>query len=51
MWPWIAKEDIVDIDDEFLFCLGNLATSANQWFFGAHNFNAYCEAERLPDKK
>ena len=49
--PEIAKEDIVDIDDEFLFCLGNLATSANQWFFGAHNFNAYCEAERLPDKK
>ena len=28
--PEIPKEDIVDIDDEFLFCLGNLATSANQ---------------------
>ena len=34
--PEIAAEDIVDIDDEFLFCLGNLVTNAIQAFLGAH---------------
>ena len=29
----IATENIVDVDDEFLFCLGNLATNAIQAFF------------------
>ena len=32
--PEIATEDIIDFDDEFLFCLGNLATI--QAFVGAH---------------
>ena len=34
--PEIAAEDIVDIDDEFLFCLDNLVTNAIQAFLGAH---------------
>ena len=34
--PEIATEDIVDIDDDILFCLGNLATNAIQTFLGAH---------------
>ena len=29
-YPEIATEDIVDVDDEFLFCFGNLATNAIQ---------------------
>ena len=49
--PEIAAEDIVDIDNEFLFCLGNLATNAIQVFLGAHECNAYCEAVNLPDKE
>ena len=32
--PEIATEDIIDVDDEFLFCLGNLATI--QEFAGAY---------------
>ena len=48
--PEIATEDIVDIDDEFLFCLGNLAINAIQAFLGAHECNAYCEAVNIPDK-
>ena len=47
----IATENIVDVDDEFLFCLGNLATNAIQAFFGTHECNAYCEAVNLPDKE
>ena len=49
--PEIATEHIVDIDDEFLFCLGNLATNAIQAFLGAHECNAYCEAVNIPDKE
>ena len=49
--PEIATEDVVDIDDEFLFCLGNLATNTIQAFLGAHECNAYCEAVNLPDKE
>ena len=48
--PEIATEDIVDIDDEFLLCLGNLANNVIQEFLGAHECNAYCEAVNLPDK-
>ena len=48
--PEIATEDIVDIDDEFLFCLGNLAINAIQAFLCAHECNAYCEAVNIPDK-
>ena len=40
----IDTEDIVDIEKEFLFCLGNLATNAIQAFLGAPECNAYCEA-------
>ena len=47
--PEIATEDIVDIDDELLFCLSNLATNAIQAFLGAHECNAYCEAVNIPD--
>ena len=47
----IARKDTLDIDDEFLFCLGNLATNAIQEFLGAHECNAYCEAVNLPDKE
>ena len=49
--PEIAIEHIVNIDDEFLFCLANLATNAIQAFFGAHECNAYCEAVTIPDKE
>ena len=49
--PEIAIEHIVNIDDEFLFCLGNLATNAIQAFFGAHECNANCEAVNIPDKE
>ena len=49
--PEIATEDMVDIDDEFLFCLVNLATSAIQAFLGAHECNAYCEVVNIPDKE
>ena len=49
--PEIAIEHIVNIDDEFLFCLGNLATNAIQAFFGAHECNTYCEAVIIPDKE
>ena len=47
----IATEDIVDSDDKFLFCLGNLATNAIQAFLGDHKYNAYCQAVNLPDKE
>ena len=48
--PEIAAEEIVDIDDEFSFCLGNLlVTNAIQPFLDAHQLNAYCEAVNLPD--
>ena len=36
----IATEDMVGINDEFLFCLGILATNAIQAFLGAHECNA-----------
>ena len=49
--PEIATEDIVDIDDEFLLCLGNLATNATQAFLGTHECNAYCEPINIPDKE
>ena len=51
--PENATEDIevVYIDDEVLFCLGNLATNAIQEFLGAHECNAYCEAVTLPGKE
>ena len=49
--PEIATEDIVDIDDEFIFCFGNLATNAIQAFAGVHECNAYCEAVNIPDKE
>ena len=49
--PEIATEDIADIDDEFIFCLGNLATNAIQAFVGVHKCNAYCEAVNIPDKE
>ena len=51
--PENATEDIevVDIDDEVLFCLGNLATNAIQEFLGAHECNAYCEVVTLPGKE
>ena len=49
--PEIATEDIVDIDDEFLFCLGNLATNAIQAFLGVHECNAYCGAVNILDKE
>ena len=49
--PEIATEDIADIDNEFLFCLGNLANKAIQAFLGAPECNAYCEAINLPDKE
>ena len=47
----IATEDVVDTDNEFLFCLGNLATNAIQAFLGAHECNAYCETVNFPDKE
>ena len=47
----IATEAMTDTNDEFLFCLGNLATNAIQGFFGAHECNAYCEAVNLWDKE
>ena len=43
----IAIEDIVDIDDQVLFCLGNFATNAIQAFLVAHECNAYFEAVNL----
>ena len=49
--PKIATEDIVDIDDEFLFCLGDLATNTVQAFHGAHECDSYCEAVKPPDKE
>ena len=49
--PEIATEDIVDNDDEFLFCFGNLGTNAIRAFLSAHEFNAYCEAISLSDKE
>ena len=49
--PEIAIEEIVDIDDELLFCFGNLATNATQTFLGGHECKAYCEAVNLPDKE
>ena len=39
--PEIATEGIIDIDDEFIFCLGNLAINAIQAFLGSHERNAY----------
>ena len=36
----ISAEDMVDIDDEFLFCLGNLVNNAIQAFLGAHECNS-----------
>ena len=47
--PEVATEDILDIGDEFLFCLGNLATNVIPAFLGAHECNAYCEAVNVPD--
>ena len=47
----IATEDIVDIDNEFLFCSGNLAINVIQTFLGAQKCNAYCEAVNIPDKE
>ena len=51
--PENATEDIevVDIDDEVLFCLGDLTTNAIQEFLGAHECNAYCEAVSLQGKE
>ena len=49
--PEIGTEDMVDIDDDFLFCLGDLATNVIQAFLGAHECNAYCQAVNLPDKE
>ena len=49
--PEYAKKDIVDINDKFLFCLGNFATNAIQAFLCVHECNAYSEAVNLPDKK
>ena len=48
--PEIAAKDTVHIDDEFLFCLGNLASNAIQAFLGAHESNAYGEVVNIPDK-
>ena len=36
--PGIATEDILDTDDEFLFCLGNLTTIAIQAFLAIQEF-------------
>ena len=47
----VATEDIIDIENEFLFCLGNLSTNAIQVFLGDHECNAYCEAVNVPEKK
>ena len=49
--PETATEDIGDIEDQFLFSLGNLATNAIQAFFGTDECNAYCEVVNLPDKE
>ena len=49
--PEIATEDTVDIDDEFLFCLSNLAANVIQACLGVHECDAYCEAVNLPDKE
>ena len=49
--PEIATEDTVDIDDEFLFCLSNLAANVIQAYLGVHECDAYCEAVNLPDKE
>ena len=47
----IATGDIVDIDDEFLFCSGNSTfRNANQAFSGGHECHAYCDAVNLPEK-
>ena len=35
--PEIAIKEIIDIDDELLFCFGNLATNATQAFLGGHD--------------
>ena len=49
--PEVATEDIIDIDDELLCCLGNSAANAIQAFLGVHVSNAYCEAVNLPEKE
>ena len=38
----IATEDIVDIDNEFLFRSDNLAINVIQTFLGAQKCNSYC---------
>lgn len=48
--PKIATEDIVDIEDYFLFCLVNLATNTIQGFYGVHECNSCCEAVNLQIK-
>ena len=49
--PHVATEDIIDIDDELLFCLGNSAANAIQAFLGVHECNAYCKVLNLPEKE
>ena len=39
--PEIAAEGIIDINDEFIFCFGDLAINAIQAFLGSHERNAY----------
>ena len=39
--PEIAAEGIIDINDEFMFCFGDLAINAIQAFLGSHERNAY----------
>ena len=48
--PKIATEDIVDIEDEFLFCLVNLATNTIQAFYDVNECNSCCEAVNLQIK-
>ena len=47
----IATEDKLDLDDELLFRLGNLATNVLQAFLGDNECNAYCEAVNITDKE
>lgn len=45
--PEIASKELKS-SDEFLFCTGNLSTTAIQKFIDSHKCNWYCELLKLP---
>ena len=44
--PEIASTDLV-VDQEILFCVGNLSATAMTTFFSAHACNQYCKMLKL----